>query len=447
MTIDRIKINIKGRTTFLYLFLFAGAFNDLLRLGTSSINLFRILLPVAIIVTLVGSTGARKVFLVAAIVGLVSFIQSLVFCSINEIGVRFSAERYFSYLLLYAGIAAVVAAVVMLHEQDSKNFFRSFSNFAMVVGICYLLVFMAIYHTHYDYSPTFILINNPNDYGAVIAAIIPVFYFRSKKSRHPLLLLAYIPVAMLYLVLNDCKLVLLGVLAQFLIVAYLEIRNRAYRYRRMILLPAILIFIIILIVVDALDVSLHGYSWKETIVEPIKALFRGEMYMQSNTSVLYRINTIIASIQWMFNSCFLGVGIGNAGALMRNVLGSHGLYGDWLVNETVSLHNAFLETLLDFGFVAIIGLVLLIRKIIHVLRNSVLDNMQMCFLTVVFSAVLWLQAPSVVLTDYMIFAIMAFLLAAISDKQTDTIRSDIMVLANGMPANGNRVSAEKGAER
>ena len=41
----------------------------------------------------------------------------------------------------------------------------------------------------------------------------------------------------------------------------------------------------------------------------------------------------------------------------------------------------------------------------------------MCFLTVVLSAILWLQAPSVVLTDYQIFTIITFLLVVVSIKK------------------------------
>lgn len=411
-----MAIDIRFKTTFLYVFLFAGAFNDLLRLGSSSINLFRILLPVAFLITLISSVRSRRIYLIALIIGLLALVQSLFFCYINDAGVRFSLERYLSYLVLYFGIVVVITSIVTIYEANRDCFIRSFSSFIMCVGVCYLIVFAAMYLLHYDYSSLPITLNNPNDYGAVIAATIPVFYFRSKESRHPLIMLAYIPIAMLLLVINDCKLVLLGVAAQILIVAYLEIRNRAYRYRRLILLPAILAFIIVLIIVDALDVTLNGYSWKDSIVAPIQAMFRGEMYMQSNTSVLYRINSIIASVQWMFYSGFLGIGIGNSGVLMRNVLGSHGLYGEWMVNESISLHNAFLELLLDFGFVAVIGLVLLIRKIIQVFKNSVLNRMQMCFLTVILSAILWLQAPSVVLTDYQIFTIITFLLVAVSIK-------------------------------
>ncbi len=424
-----MKIDIRSKTTFFYLFLFAGAFSDVLRVGTTQLTLFRVLLPVVVILSLLDSVRVRRLYLIAAVIGLIALVQFAFFSVINEIGVRFSTSRYLTYLFYYFCIVAVIGVVIRIYESEGERFTESFQTYIVFTGICYLVVFMLMRHTGLAYRSGFFQFNNPNDYGAVIAACAPVFYFRARTGWRRILHLAFIPIAMLYLALNDCKLALLGVLVQVVIIAYLELRNRMYRYRKVMFLPLLLACVTLILIADALDLSLNGYSWKSTIMEPIKMMLNGDMYTQSNTSVLYRVNTFIASVQWMFNSCFLGIGIGNAGVLMRNVLGQHGLYTEWLVNESVSLHNAFLEIFLDFGFVALFGAVLLIRKVIRVLKNMILNRPQMCFVTIVISSLLWLQGPSVVLTDYQIFAVGAFCLLSVSEKSAERVSGKFPVVS------------------
>ena len=77
-------IRYRRHITFLYIFLFAGAFNDLLRLGGSQINLFRILLPFALLDTILLSTKARKAYLVGLVVAGISLVQSLIFTALNS---------------------------------------------------------------------------------------------------------------------------------------------------------------------------------------------------------------------------------------------------------------------------------------------------------------------------------------------------------------------------
>lgn len=409
-------IRYRRHITFLYIFLFAGAFNDLLRLGGSQINLFRILLPFALLDTILLSTKARKAYLVGLVVAGISLVQSLIFTALNSAGVRFSIARYGEYFFYYLCIATVVGAVITLYECDPAVFRDGFVKYVMLVGVCYLLVFMAIYHTHYDYQGHFIVLNNPNDYGVMLVMILPVFYMQFRKKRRWYYLI-FIPVAMVYLFLNDCKLALLGVAAQIMIAFYLEVRNRAVRYRKLLFLPAVILFALVILVMDALDVSINGYSFRETILEPIKAMFSGRLYPGSNTSVVFRTNVFIMGVQWLFRTLFLGIGFGNAGVLMRNVLGQHNLYGSMMLLDSISLHNAYLEFLLEFGVVFIIGVVLLIRRVWKVLKNAVLDHFQICFVTVVISGILWMLGPSGVLADYQIFAFLTFLLIGVREEK------------------------------
>lgn len=408
-------IKIKKNISFLYFFLFAGAFNDILRIGTSKITLFRILLPLAIIKILLCSRNVRKLYVIYIIIAVISLIQSAIFCFTNRVGILFSFNRYCTGLFYYICIITIIGSVMVIYELSYKNFEEEFERYIVFVGVCYLFVFMYIYHGGYDYSCRNFIINNPNDYGAMLAAVLPLFYFKAKKTKK-YIYIVFILVTILYLVLNDCKLALLGVVTQIFIIIYLEIRNKSMGYRKLLIIFSIFCVAIILFLLDKKNITFHGYTWRETVINPIKAMINGDMYTQSNTSVSYRVNTFIASIKWMMKTKMLGIGIGNSGVLIRNILGEHTLYESWMEKESISLHNAFLEIFIEFGFIAIIGVFVIVKKIIKILKITKLKSYQICFVTIVISSLLWLQGPSGITTDYQIFAIFAFLLLNTSSK-------------------------------
>lgn len=418
-------LKIKKNTTFLYLFLFTGAFNDILRLGTTDLTLFRIMLPFAIVLTLFKSKKVRKLYLLTFGIAVVSFLQSLWFCEFNDIGIQFSTNRYILYLFYYICIVAVIGSVLLIYENDKCNFQKNFLKYIVIIGIGYLLIFMYIYLGNYSYSNTNIVINNYNDYGAMITAVLPVFYFIS-KNKGEFFFKIYIVTAIIFLILNDCKLALLGVIVQAAIIIYFEMGNRI-GYRKWLIIPTILAVLFFVFVANSIDISLHGYTWKETIVEPIRLIIRGEMYAQSNTSVSFRVNIFVVSIHWILKTKLLGIGVGNSGLLLRNILGNYGLYDSWMNRNSVALHNVFMEILLEFGVIAVIGIVCIAKKVRFVLRKRKLEQIEICFIAVIISSILWGMAPSRITTDYQIIAILSFLLLSVSKCSVPSLNTNLKI--------------------
>ena len=411
-------ISFKPRIVLLYCFLFAGVFNDIIRLGDTQITLFRIMLPFVFVSTIMWSNKARRLYIVFLIIATISFVQSVVFCSFNNAGVRFELSRYLTYLFYYFCIATSIAAVIVISETETELFSLKFETFIILIGVCYLLVFMAI--RHFDHARDYLNINNQNDYGAMLAMLCPVFFYKSKSQKRNIYLF-FILLVLAYLVLNDCKLALLGVCFQIVLIAYMRMRNRAQNWRFLLFLPALAIVAVFLYYLSDSNVMINGYAWKQTVLEPIRAMLNGELYSQSNTSVTYRVNTFIVSIQWMIKTKFLGIGIGNSGVLVRNLLGSQSLYESWMVNNAVSLHNAFLEIGLEFGFVSLFGLIIVIKSIVRTMRNRQMTNEESCFVVVTISSLLWLQGPSGILVDYLIFVTFTWL--TIRNKHIRTERN------------------------
>lgn len=415
----------KKTTTFLYLFLFAGAFNDILRLGSTDITLFRIMLPFAILLTLSKSKKVRKLYLLTLGIAIVSFMQSLLFCDLNHVGIQFSINRYMLYLFYYICIVTVIGSVILIFEKNILNFEYKFQKYIVIIGIGYLFIFMYIYLGDYNYSNMNIVINNYNDYGAMITAVLPIFYYKS-KNKNKLLFMIYIAMAVTFLILNDCKLALLGVITQVFMIIYFEL-GKNIRYRKLLLIPVILVVLVFLFFANSMDISLHGYTWKGTVVEPIKSVIHGEMYAQSNTSISFRVNIFIVSIQWILKTKILGIGIGNSGLLMKKELEYHGLYDSWMNSSSVALHNVFMEILLEFGVIAIFGIIYILKKVILILRKSKLDQMEICFVTVILSSIFWGMAPSRITTDYQIIAIISFLFLSVSKSTMSDLDANLKI--------------------
>ena len=400
-------IAIDGKITFLYIFLFAGAFNDILRMGSTQITLFRILLPVAFLITIASSRKAIKLYFVFSVVLIISLLQSLIFCNLNEDIIRFNDTRTITYLFYYACIAVVIASVITISEYEADSFCNSFGTFIVFTGLCYLIIFLLMAHAPGILSRLYV--NNPNDYGAMIAMLAPLFYYKY-RDKGPLISNLFFLVALIYLLINDCKLALLGLLIQVVIVFFFESRERIIGTTSIILVSVILLGVVALIGITKMNPTINGYNWSDSVIAPIRAMLRGELYSQSNTSVTYRVNTFIVCMKWLFKTKFFGIGIGNSGMLVRSVLGDNGLYEHWMVNGAVSLHNAFLEILLEFGIIAIVGAILLLRMIIRIIKEKDANWAEASFVVISLSSLLWLQGPSGVLVDYLIFMVLTYLL-------------------------------------
>ncbi len=399
---------IKKDLLLVYIFLFFGAFNDVIRIGTTKITLFRILLPFVFFTVLLKCDLNRKLFILTCVLGVILLLQSVIFCDVNKIGVRFIVDRFIEYMFYYFCIFVVICSVIMIYKYLNYNnydFEEEFAKFLIFIGVLYLLIFILLYH--FPSIRDYIYLNNQNDYGAMLTAILPIYYYRMKKNRNCIYIFL-IGMTLLYLLKNDCKMALLGAIIQIFLIIYLELKDKYISLKNFVMIPVVVLFVGFIYFANSRNISINGYNWQDTIMKPIRAITTLEMYPQSNTSISFRVNTFIVGIIWLKKTFFLGVGIGNSGILIKNILGNHNLYDSWMGNVAVSVHNVFLEVLLDFGIIAIIGFVLLIRENISLIKKNKLKGYEKAFIVLSVSSLLWLQGPSGVLVDYLIVMIFVY---------------------------------------
>ena len=294
----------------------------------------------------------------------------------------------------------IILIINILFLHDGINFYKKMDDFLFFSVACYTFISALLYF--YPRIKDILYINNVNDYASCLALLYPLIWkrFCVKKSAGCLILLGTIPVLCL---LNDCKLAFFAIIVQLLVGLYYINREALKKFKVIVFIFFAFATIIAVYNLYKMNVVINGYNINEMLAEPLEHILKGEMYPASNTSMSYRTNVIIVFIKWIKKTKLLGIGFGNAGIMMKYELIKHGLYSTWISNEAISPHNSLLEFLVEFGWIACALFIKVIIESIKIIKKSKLDYDDIMLLMVVISAVLWLQGPSIIITDYLIF--------------------------------------------
>jgi len=412
-------VSVNKRTIFLYFFLFAGVFNDLLRIPSTEITLFRVLLPFAVIICLYCSKRARMLYVLYVILSFLAFVQSFIFCLVNKEGVAFDPVHLAKFLFYYACITVVIGAVIAVFEQAPSLFQKDFRIYMVISSLGHLGAFILRYHLKVYED---LLLNNQNDYGAMLAMVLPFFYYKLRRT-YKLFYLSFTAIVIVYSVLNDCRTALFAIVLQILIIICLDM-SKTMKGSGWITVVIALMITLVLIMSALLSESgfeLNGRNWDDTIVEPIKHIITGRS-LDEHKSNLFRTNATIESIKLVWRTKLLGIGAGNLGLVLRRALNDYPAMEEWVyLYDYVSPHNAFFEFLLEWGYAAVIGFGLIIREIVRTIRKDHKTDIDKSFIVISISSLLWMIGPSGILVDYFIFIVFTYLLIiVISERKAGT---------------------------
>jgi len=163
--------------------------------------------------------------------------------------------------------------------------------------------------------------------------------------------------------------------------------------------------------------TLHGYNFRETFMQPFIRIITLDPYPIYTTSITFRTNTTIFAIQSIFDTHFMGVGVGNTGVMLKEAFPAlNPEYKLALAAERLSLHNSWLEILLDVGVTAGILFIVIIKNGIKLLfvKDRLTRIEKICVLYI-FSFPIWIIGASGIYTQYYIIMTIAFLIFARKD--------------------------------
>lgn len=398
-------------TIIVYFILFCGIFSDLLRINGTSITLYRLLLPVAIVIMLMNTRVIKKFFVYVCFLSIITFIQYIIFFTVAYPEMQFDFECFITAYVMYGLAGVFVSLIAILKEIDNDFFYQRIMLFIEIVGG--ILCAISLTNYFFPYIVSGLTIDNINNYSCYFVALIAVLLIQYRKSKNVLILL-YICILCLAIYINDSKASLFGLVFMFgvFICVSPKIKSNAGFVVFRFVLPLCFLFTVIIILI--INPHIHGYTLRGTISDPIMRIIENRPYDYYNTSISYRTNTTIFSINQFIHMGGIGVGIGNTGRL----LGEYFPNTSWGVSTSSSLHNAWLELLLDGGIIILVLYIIVIVYSIRLFfRRETLKDIEVLRVIFVMSLPIWIIGPSGIYTMYYLFAIFSLIFMGCAYKR------------------------------
>ncbi|MBE6085663.1 MAG: O-antigen ligase family protein [Selenomonas ruminantium] len=387
-------------TTFLLMTLFTASFNDLLRVPGTTLTLFRILMPIAVIFCMILNKHCHKYVLLSVIVGVINFVQSVFWTEMNVYGIEFKLTIFISSLYFYICIVSLLLVIDTIRLRNT-DFEFVLLQFIKIVSLGYLLLLLL-----YVCFPEIALmledegmLSNMNNIGACIAATLPVYIYETFKEENKRSFF-FLITSFFLIVLLGRKLCLVGMLVS-VVVMYAMIYT--IRYEKYVKIG---IFLMILVIINQFGYIVNLDSMFNKITAGLQHLLFMHEYAEIYDSESYRVTVFIEGGREILDTFFCGIGIGNAQRVIPAIIP---LSNDMLRSDdgVAAVHNFIIEILLEFGFVALIAFV---GVIIHTWNVIRINSYKYKYIYVgMFSGIwFWGLAPSGFYTLYHVYIIFMF---------------------------------------
>ena len=187
----------------------------------------------------------------------------------------------------------------------------------------------------------------------------------------------------------------------------------------------------VIAVIFGVNPAIHGYPLQGIISEPIERILTNNPYPTYTASTSFRTNTTIFGFNTLWDLKGMGIGAGNFGIILKKEFPNiNPAYTQALNAPSMSLHNSWLEFVLDFGIIAVI---LLMIPLIYAIRlyfgrqkMSLIEKISLIF---IFSFPVWVLGPSGVYTQYYLFVVITYLV--ICRKVDRTEEGDRSIIRKG----------------
>lgn len=397
----------------IYIIITIAAMSDILRIPGTSVTFFRISIPVAVFIILLFPKWAKRFIVVSGGFLLLNILYNLFFYKIYRTDLYFQFSEFLRYCILYISVFVVIFLVCIIKEISKEKFEIEFIHWIQIIGVVLIVVLLL-----FDLFPSFfgkLPIDNPNNYGCYIAAVCPFYLINVRKGRILFLVLTGACIVSLYI--NDCKISLFGMLFQIALLIFIMSAKTKYLFCiQRVVIPLVAIAGVAIFILF-LNPSMHGYSLQGIISEPISRILTNNPYPTYTASVSFRTNTTIFALNMLWSLKGLGLGAGNLGIVLKEAFPNiNPAYTQALNATTMSLHNSWLEFMLDMGLV---GIILLIVPIIYSIKlyfgKNILSYTEKLALIFIMSFPIWSIGPSGVYTQYYLFTIIMFLVICRKD--------------------------------
>ena len=279
----------------------------------------------------------------------------------------------------FAGYLFFLWIIIKYLKLKDKNFdkaFFDFLHFCTVITIMLawlqLVTRYTLPYTH-KMSPKAVCVyfHNENEFSEAMGCMFAIYsYLIMIKKRY-----IYIPLAgsiFVFSFLNDAKLTAMGDVVIFAIILMYQYRlsGRKLIDRKTFFRIAGLLGIFTIVLVYAFNIQIkfrdYTMSIRKLLFDPIYNIATGNAIRGG--SIQDRTNTIIFGLKELKKTYGFGIGFGNSVQMLKKPA-----YRKFLYNAE-SMHNAIIQLLVEFGYVAMILYCKIIKKIIDDFGKIGRDN-------------------------------------------------------------------------
>ena len=388
---------------FIFLCLLFSTFNDWLRIPSTPISLYRIVLPIALFLCLRRLKNAKKCILFLIVFSVINLIQNYIFFNIS--GISTAPKLSFTYFLLYLSIFSIFLMVRLIRTKNIPAFKQLSFTFVPTVG----LVNLAFYWLCETPAKTILNLANRNNYAVSLAAIFPYFFLKGMEHKKIYFIPCFMIMFSLFIV--GSKAAFLGICLEITLILTMKLMQKLHHINHVGIIFLVAAYLIMIIVVRS-PLIIDRHPVNQYFSELTSHVISGELYPNCNKSLHWRANAIIYMIDLIKKSTGMGIGIGNTGVYLAESMPKIDLY---LKNQppepgrrVLSPHFALLEFISDCGLWAIVLLLAILKNALKKFMNAKSsDFMDFFFVSFAFSFPIWCMSASGVYTTYYLFIVMA----------------------------------------
>ncbi len=409
----------------IYIILFFAYFHAILRVPfIHALTFFRILIPLSVLI--IGKHSLKMLrLLVFSIGGLValSSIQGFLCQKFYYPDLEFDIGNMVEFWIHYASLLVLVALLVTLWRKEGKGFYKKFCSFNSIIIEC-AMVCNAIWLLAGGFFEDFSLFGNINNFGCAMVAGVALILCSESK---PYWKWIWTVMAAILLYANDSKFALLGLVLELGIYLIIWAEKNVIRKKsttkhaiircvlanwRGICFAAVSI---ILILVILSPIQINGNHIRGMAIGALKQIFSGHYYEHSNSSLQFRTNAVIGLGDTLKNSYLSGVGVGNSGLILRQILPDMNVLYE---NESfVSSHVWWLELFSDFGLIVIIPSILIfVSQLSCFFKCNYRDNFDLLQTMIFISFPVWCMSAAGLYTEY--YSLSVIIIATIGTGRT-----------------------------
>lgn len=312
----------------------------------SKVTLFRVLLPFLFCWLFVTNTRrALKLSLIISVFLVYSFIVSSLgrFHTFNITFNLYYITLFFFYFY-YKEILKIIGAV-RIYDYLSVLF-----KILIILGLIQLLFGGVYVNTISRYPAVHIFFWTENEYSAVLAIFVPLYFLREKG----LLKFIWISLAIFLIAYDDAKLALLSLIVFFGGYGLMTLKIFNLKYLGFIVLG----FIGALVLFFLRNYSVHGIYTVEYIISRLLNNLITQQPLEHLGTFNARSNAVILGVKEFVNSFLLGIGPGNSVKMMKEIVvpGTEEF-------TALSMHNFTLQLVTEMGIFGLAMHYIFFRKV------------------------------------------------------------------------------------